>query len=87
MGDTVNKQDLRNVKIGDKDLTFIVTPTGYYLDMQSKAMGQGGKILMRRYAEEVLKRVEQDYKVDDFTPNEIGEIIEAFDTFCNAKGV
>lgn len=85
MADT--KVTTNPVTVGDKTVTFIFTPTGYYLDMQTKCQGQGGKMLIRKYAEEVLKRTEENYKVNDFTPNEITEVIEAFDTFCNAKGV
>lgn len=74
------------IMINDKIVSYIPTPTGYYLDMQTKAQGTGGKIMIRRYVEEILKRVEENYKVDDFTPNEIDQLIEGFDNFCNAKG-
>lgn len=79
-----DKNDPRVILLGDRRVTFIPTPTSYYLDMQTKAQGAGGKIMIRRYAEEVLKRVEEDYKIDDFTPNDINYIVESFDTFCNA---
>lgn len=72
------------ILVGDKVLSFIVTPTSYYLDMQTKAQGAGGKVMIRRYVEEILKRVSEKYKVDDFTPREIDQIIEGFDNFCNA---
>lgn len=72
------------VEIGGKTITFIFTPTSYYLDIQTKAQGPGGKVLIKKYAEEVLKRTEEQYKINDFTPNEINDIIDAFDSFCNA---
>jgi hypothetical protein len=84
---TVLKRELRpnQIEVGDKVISYIVTPTKYYLDMQTKVQGPGGKIMLTRYAEEVLKRVEEKYTVNDFTPNEINEVIEGFDTFCNTK--
>lgn len=72
------------IKVGEKIVSFIFTPTSYYLDIQTKAQGAGGKVMLRRYVEEILKRVEEQYKIDDFTPSEIDQIIEGFDNFCNA---
>lgn len=82
------KKDLRpnQIMVGDKVVSFLKTPTSYYLDMQTKAQGGNGRILLKKYAEEVLKRTEEGYKVDDFTPDEINMIIDSFDTFCNTKG-
>lgn len=73
------------IEVGDKVITYIVTPTKFYLDMQTKVQGPGGKIMLTRYAQEVLKRVEESYDVDDFTPAEINEVIEGFDAFCNGS--
>lgn len=83
----VLKRKLRpnQIEIGDKIISYIPTPTKFYLDMQTKVQGPGGKIMLTRYAQEVLKRVEEDYDVNDFTPAEINEVIEGFDTFCNTK--
>lgn len=84
MGEIKETLKPNQVKIGNKVLSYIPTPTSYYLDMQTKAQGAGGKIMLRRYVEEILKRVEEQYKIDDFTPSEIDQIIEGFDNFCNA---
>lgn len=80
------KQELKSnqIQVGNKIISFIFTPTSYYLDMQTKAQGAGGKVMLKRYVEEILKRTEEQYKVDDFTPNEIDQVIEGFDNFCNA---
>lgn len=73
------------IQVGKKIVSFLKTPTSYYLDMQTKAQGGNGKILLKKYAEEVLKRTVEGYRVDDFTPDEINLIMEGFDTFCNTQ--
>lgn len=71
------------VVIGDKPCTFMPTPTKLYLQIQTRVQNKGAIDLLK-YAEQVLLRVSESYDIDEFTPNEIQDLIEAFDNFCNA---
>lgn len=71
------------VVIGDKTCTFMPTPTKLYLQIQTRVQEKGA-INLLKYAEQILLRVNESYDVDEFTPNEIQDLLEAFDNFCNA---